>query len=154
MARTTEPALPPLGKDGDLPLGIYRVTLRETLRRFGKGSRQRFAVAQRLERIYRVSVGTGRLARFVVFGSFVSAKREPADVDVFLLMEDTFDMRQLSGEARVLFDHAAAQAYFGASVFWLRRLAALGGEEQAIAGWQIKRDGTCRGIIEIVEEQT
>ena len=154
MARTTEPALPPLGKDGDLPLGIYRVPLRETLRLFGKGSRQRFAVAQRLERIYRVSVGTGRLARFVVFGSFVSAKREPADVDVFLLMEDTFDMRQLSGEARVLFDHAAAQAYFGASVFWLRRLAALGGEEQAIAGWQIKRDGTCRGIIEIVEEQT
>jgi hypothetical protein len=40
------------------------------------------------------------------------------------------------------------------SVFWLRRLAALGGEEQAIAGWQIKRDRTCRGIFEIVEEQT
>jgi hypothetical protein len=39
-------------------------------------------------------------------------------------------------------------------VFWLRRLAALGGEEQAIVGWQIKRDGTRRGIIEIVEEQT
>ena len=75
-------------------------------------------------------------------------------MDVFLLMEDTFDMRQLSSEARVLFDHAAAQAYFGESVFWLRRLAALGGEEQAIAGWRIKRDGTCRGIIEIVEEQT
>ena len=154
MARTRETALPPLGKDGDLPLGIYRATLPETLRRFGKGSRQRFAVAQRLERIYRVSVGTGQLARFVVFGSFISAKREPADVDVFLLMEDTFDMGQLTGEARVLFDHAAAQAHFGASVFWLRRLAALGGEEQAIAGWQIKRDGTCRGIIEIVEEQT
>ncbi len=109
---------------------------------------------QRLERIYRVSVSTGHLERFVVFGSFVSAKREPADVDVFLLMEDTFDMGQLTGEARVLFDHAAAQAHFGASVFWLRRLAALGGEEQAIAGWQIKRDGTCRGIIEIVKEQT
>jgi len=89
----------------------------------------------------------------VVFGSFVSAKREPADVDVFLLMEDTFDMGQLTGEARVLFDHAGAQAHFGASVFWLRRLAALGGEEQVIAGWQIKRDGTYRGIIEIVEEQ-
>jgi hypothetical protein len=111
-------------------------------------------VAQRLERIYRVAVGTGQLPRFVVFGSFVTAKREPADVDVFLLMEDTFDVGQLIGEARVLFDHAAAQAHFGASVFWLRRLAALGGEEQAIAGWQIKRDGTYKGIIEIVEEPT
>ncbi len=75
-------------------------------------------------------------------------------MDVFLLMEDTFDVGQLMGEARVLFDHAAAQAHFGASVFWLRQLAALSDEEQAIADWQIKRDGTRRGIIEIVEEQT
>jgi len=154
VAQTTEPSLPPLGKDGDLPPGIYGTTLREILRRFGKGSWQRFAVAQRLQRIYRVSVGTGKLARFVVFGSFVSDKREPADVDVLLLMEDTFDMGRLTGEARILFDHAAAQAHFGASVFWLRRFAALGGEEQFIDGWQIKRDGTFRGIIEIVEEQT
>ena len=145
MAQATESSLPPFGKEGDLPPGIYRRTLGETLRRFGKGSRQRFAVARRLERIYRVAVGTGQLARCVVFGSFVTAKREPADVDLFLLMEDTSDIRQLIGEARVLFDHAAAQAHFG---------AALGGEEPAIAGWQIKCDGTYRGIIEIVEEQT
>jgi len=123
-------------------------------RRFGKGSRQRIAVGQRLERIHRIAVGTGQVARFVVFGSFVTAKSDPADVDVFLLMEDTFDMGQLTGETRVLFDHASAQAHFGASVFWLRRLAALGGEEQAIAGWQVKRDGTFRGIVEIVKEQT
>lgn len=147
-----ESALPPLGKDGDLPPGFYRATLREMLGRFGKGSRQRVALAQRLERIYRVSIGTGQLARFVVFGSFVSSKNEPADVDVFLLMENTFDMGQVTGEAQVLFDHAAAQAHFGASVFWLRRLAALGGEEQTISEWQIRRDGTRRGIIEIVEE--
>ena len=75
-------------------------------------------------------------------------------MDAFLLMENTFDMGQLTGEARVLFDHAAALAHYGASVFWLRRLAVLGGEEHAISGWQIKRDGTRRGIIEIVEEQT
>ena len=127
--------------------------MEQMLSRFGKGSRQRIAVAQRLERIYRVAVATGQVARFVVFGSFVTAKMEPVDVDVFLLMDNTFDMGQLTGEPRVLFEHAAAQAHFGASVFWLRRLAALGGEEQAIADWQIKRDGTFRGIVEIVEEQ-
>jgi hypothetical protein len=49
---------------------------------------------------------------------------------------------------------AAAQAHFGARVFWLRRLAALGGEEQVIAGWQMKRDGTRRSIIEIIKGQT
>ncbi len=67
-------------------------------------------------------------------------------------MKDTFEVGHVIGEARVLFDHVAAQAHFGASVFWLGRVAALGGEEDAIAGWQIKRDGTRRGIIEIVEE--
>jgi len=153
VAQKSETTLPPFGQDGDLPPGVYRATLRDTIDRFGKRSRQRIAVAQRLERIYSVAIGTGRLARFVVFGSFVTAKREPVDVDVFLLMEDTFDSGQPTGETRILFDHAAAQAHFGASVFWLRRLAALGGEEQAIADWQIKRDGTFRGIVEIVKEE-
>src|SRR5207245_10990744 len=108
-----------------------------------------FSAARRLERIYRVAVGTGQLARCVVFGSFVTAKREPADVDVFLLMENTFDIGQLTGEARVLFGHAAAQAHFGASVFWLRRLAALGGEEGAGVGWQVRRDGSWRVMMEL-----
>jgi predicted nucleotidyltransferase len=154
VAQTTESPVPAFGKNGDLPRGIYRVTLQQMLRHFGKGSWQRVAVAQRLERIYRTALATGHIARFVVFGSFVTAKKEPADVDVFLLMDDSFDMSRLTGETRVLFDHATAQAHFGASVFWLRCLAALGGEEQAIADWQVTRDGTFRGIIEIVEEQS
>ena len=77
----------------------------------------------------------------MVFGSFVTEKSEPKDVDVFLIMQDAFDVARVEGEARLLFDHAGAQAHFGASVFWLRRLAAVPGEEEAIAYWQIKRDG-------------
>jgi hypothetical protein len=58
----------------------------------------------------------------------------------------------LVGETRLLFDHASAQDHFGCSVFWLRRLAAFGGEESAIGEWQIRRDGTERGIVEITSE--
>jgi hypothetical protein len=68
-------------------------------------------------------------------------------------MEDTFDMGQLTSEAR-FFSIMQRLRRTLASVFWLRRLAALGGEEQVIAGWQIKRRGSSRGIIEIVPEQT
>ena len=67
-------------------------------------------------------------------------------------MEDTFDASKLEGETRLLFDHAAAQAVFGASVFWLRRLAAWEGEATAIEYWQVKRSGDRRGIIEIIPE--
>jgi len=83
--------------------------MQQMLSRFGEGSRQRIAVAQRLERIYRVAIATGQVARFVVFGSFVTAKSEPADVDVFVLMDNTFDIGRLTGETRVLFDHAALE---------------------------------------------
>jgi len=31
-----------------------------------------------------------------------------SDVDVFLIMHDTFDLTQVTGEARLIFDHAAA----------------------------------------------
>jgi hypothetical protein len=88
----------------------------------------------------------------VVFGSFITAKPEPNDVDIFMIMEDTFDASQLTGEAQLLFNHGTAQDYFGCSVFWVRRLAALGGEQTAIGHWKIKRDGSQRGIIEIVSE--
>ena len=79
----------------------------------------------RLKRVYDLARETGILKRFIVFGSFVTAKPDPDDVDVFLVMHDMFDLGQLTGEAQLIFDHPAAQAHFGASVFWLRQLAAL-----------------------------
>lgn len=144
--------LPPLTRIGDLPLGVHRASLREVLDRFGAGSRKRTAVAKRLERVYRLALDTGHLARFVVFGSFVTDKPEPNDVDVFLVMEDTFDGAKLQGEAALLFDHTAADVHFGASVFWVRRLGALGGEQTTIEYWQAMRGGGQRGIVEIAEE--
>ena len=145
-------ALPPFDRTGDLPPGVHHADLDEVLDRLGGAPAKRRAVAQRLARIYRLAVSTGHLARFIVFGSFVTAKDEPGDVDVFLLMDDAFRVADLTGEARVLFDHQAAQAVLGASVFWVRRLAALGGEDEAVGYWQVKRDGGKRGIVEIILE--
>lgn len=105
-----------------------------------------------MTRVYELASATGAVDRFFVFGSFVTAKPEPNDVDVFLVMKDSFDLNKVTGQARLLFEHAAAQAYFGASVFWLRRLSAFPSEQEAIAGWQIKRDGTRRGIVELISE--
>ena len=145
-------ALPELTDSGELPLGVHPASLEETLARFGTGHAQRITVGERLERVYRVAASTGHLARFVVFGSFVTNKPQPNDVDVFLVMDDEFDGDKLDGESALLFDHAAADAHFGASVFWVRRPTALGGERATVEYWQAKRGGGQRGIIEIVEE--
>lgn len=144
--------LPLLTASGDLPVGVHPAPLSEVVDRFGTKSGQRKAVALRLQRIYSVARATTHLARFIVFGSFVTAKPDPNDVDVFLLMDDAFDAGQLTGEGRLLFDHAAAQAHFGASVFWLRRLAAWEGEQAAVEYWQVKRGGGQRGVVEVTGE--
>ncbi len=124
---------PDFNENGDLPPGIHQATLTEVIGYFGKSTPQRQIMARRLEHIYNLVNETGHLARFIIFGSFVSNKSNPGDVDIFLLMENTFDVSQLSRETALIFDHVITQNYEGASIFWIRRLAAFEGEEATVA---------------------
>jgi len=111
---------------------------------------RRRIIGRRLERIYNLARSTGQLARFIIFGSFVTAKPDPNDVDIFMLMEDIFDAGHLSADVAIIFDHTTAQNVEGASVFWVRRVAALGGEQAILQQWEMKRDKTKRGIVEVI----
>lgn len=97
---------------------------------------------------------TGKVARFIIFGSFVTAKIAPQDVDIFLLMDDSFEVGEVKDEAANIFNHMTAHNYEGASVFWIRRLAALDGEEEAVTYWQLKRSGEKRGIVEVISNDS
>jgi len=144
--------IPPFNQYGGVPPGVYRCTLREALDRFGQGSFQRRAVAARLERVYELVAKTGQIARFIVFGSFIAEKSDPNDVDIVVLMKDTFELDRQSGDVTVVLNHLEAQTRFGASVFWMRQCAAIGGEDSMIEYFQVRRSGGKRGIIEIVRE--
>ena len=145
-------AFPDFNASGDLPPDVHRAPLAAVLAHFGGGTEQRRIVAQRLARIHRLAIGTGDLARFIVFGSFITDKAAPNDVDIFSAMADRFDVVTVAGETRHLFDHMAAHNLLGASVFWIPRSACLGGEEAAVLDWQIKRDGTRRGLVEVTAD--
>jgi hypothetical protein len=147
-------AIPAFQADGDLPTGVFRATLSEVSQVFGRGSAQRRRLTDRLVRLHQLAASTGRLLRFIVFGSYVTAKPEPRDVDLFLLMADDFDVSQVPPDIRLLFDHSHAEQRFGASIFWLRPQSCLNGPDAAVAEWQITRSGASRGIIEIVEDQS
>lgn len=145
---------PEFNNNGDLPVDLYEATLTEILQHFGTGTVRRDLLGQRLERIYTLANGTGKGARFIVFGSFVTAKPSPNDVDIFLLMEDSFDVDHVYGEMALIFDHQEAQNILGASIFWIRKLAAISGEQEAVEYWQIKRDNTRRGIVEVIHNDS
>lgn len=144
---------PSFNEAGDLPAEILKATLAEVLAKFGGGTAQRRAVGMRLARIHKLATATGHVRRFVVYGSFVTTKPEPNDVDVFLVMEDDFDFSAVAPEMLLVFDHMTAHNALGASVFWVRRLAALGGEDSAVRDWMHKRDGSLRGVVEVVDDQ-
>lgn len=98
-----------------------------------------------------LALRTGCLKRFIVFGSFVTAEEKPNDVDVVLVLDDGFRLEDCPMESRGLFDHAIAQARYGASVFWLRPEMLIGESvEGFIAYWQTKRDRTQHGIVEVI----
>ena len=141
---------PEFESNGDLPVGIHQATLTEILRHFGTGTLQRERVGQRLERIFMLANSTGQVARFIVFGSFVTTKPYPDDVDIFLLMEDSFDVAQVHGDAALVFDTEKTQDILGASIYWIRKQIILSNEQEIVEGWQIKRDKSRRGIVEVI----
>ena len=144
-------ALPDFNEAGDLPPDVHAALLSEVMSRFGQSNAARRVVGKRLQHVYAVANATGHLARFIVYGSFVTNKPEPNDVDVLLVMDEFFEVADCTGAARLLFDHQSADEHFGASVFWAARPVEFGGEQALIEYWQLKRDRTLRGIVEIQE---
>ena len=140
---------PEFNENGDLPVDVYQATLQEVVEHFGSGSLQRQLVAGRLKKIYFFANATNQVLRFIVYGSFVTARENPNDIDIFMLMQDDFNPDEVSGKSRLIFKHLTTQEYEGASVFWGTKSGIIGDADKFVKGWQIKRDKTRRGIVEV-----
>jgi hypothetical protein len=144
-------ALPEFNSQGDLPEGMYQAPLAEVLARFGGGSLARQRATAILQRVHGLVTATGKLERFVIFGSYRTLKPDPNDVDLVLVMRDDFSLDTCDPETRLLFDHQRAQSQAGASIFWLCPSALQRGSlEDFLAGWGTKRDWTRRGLVEVM----
>lgn len=146
--------LPAFDHRGDLPGGIHRATFAEVVARFGSGTPQRELVTSRLVHIYELAQRTGKLLRFVIFGSYVTAKPEPNDVDIILVMAENFEVAECDEQTQPLFDHLRAQQIFGASVFSIRpSTSLLVSMDEFLGYWQTKRDKSPHGIVEVLSEE-
>lgn len=134
---------------------MHKASLDEVLARFGQGTRQRQIVTARLIRVFELAHGTGKLERFIIFGSYVTATPSPNDVDIILVMTDDFTQQDYTEDVLPMLDHLRAQSELGASVFWIRPAAVLlETVDEFLAHWQVKRDLSRRGIIEVLWEAT
>ena len=141
--------IPPFDASGDLPEGIHFATKEEITARFGAGTPQRQLVTANLLRVLQLAENTGKMERFLVYGSYITAKPAPNDTDVFLVMAADFDSADYMGETAALFDHREADRIFGASVFFTPLSAGQAAIDFYLEAWQMKRGGTKRGIVEV-----
>ncbi|MGH8476165.1 MAG: DUF6932 family protein [Methylococcales bacterium] len=145
--------LPLLDEHGNLPAGIHSADLEEIGARFDSGTPARVRGFHKLKFLHNLGRLRGRLKRFLIFGSFVSDKAEPRDVDVVLIMDADFKVEECRRESKTLFSHADADAKFGASVFWMREGMLL--EELMMDFfdvWQTRRDGKKSGMLELIDD--
>ena len=86
--------LPAFDEQGDLPVGVHQQRLTRyspasaTARHNANSSRPSSCASTNSSR------ATGKLLRFVIFGSYVTAKLTPNDIDIILVMRDDFEVAE------------------------------------------------------------
>jgi len=142
--------LPAFNHDGNLPEGLHVATADEVFARFATPSTRRQWLGEQLRRLLDLAQSTGHLARVFLWGSFVTSKEVPNDLDVLLVMDTGFVVETVPVQARVVFDHVQARLQFQADVFWTK--ASL--DPQVLHLWldtyQTGKDFTRRGIVEVM----
>ncbi len=142
--------LPTFNNDGNLPEGIHFATEEEVFARFATPSARRQWLGEQLRSLLALAKSTGQLARVFLWGSFITSKEVPNDLDVLLVMSTEFAIEALPVPTQVVFDHVQARLRFQADVFWSKASI----DPQVLQLWldtyQTGKDFTRRGIVEVV----
>ncbi len=146
---TAKRMLPAFNQEGNFPEGIHSATEDEVFERFATLSARRQWLGEQLRSLLALAKSTGQLARVFLWGSFVTSKEVPNDLDVVLVMGAEFAIEAVPSPAHVVFDHVQARLRFQADVFWTE--ASIG--TQVLHLWldtyQTGKDFTRRGIVEV-----
>jgi hypothetical protein len=112
--------IPPLDTNGLLPSGVHSCAWPEIRERFGcfQGSDQRPRLCERLEAFARESKAAGIVKALVVNGSFVTAKPQPNDIDLVVVLAAGHDFRaDLGVSAYNVVDRGRVRRAYGFDVF-------------------------------------
>ena len=131
-----------------MPAGVHSVTWGEFEFTFGTLTPRRVWLLGRFQALIALASSTGMLRRAFVWGSYVTAKPSPGDIDVLSIMDESFEAERVA-VAQPVFDSTRAKLLFDADVFWAR--ASIG--EDVLGIWldtyQVSRSFQKRGIVEL-----
>jgi predicted nucleotidyltransferase len=142
--------IPKFDKSGNLPEGVHKAPLDEIKKTFGTSSARRKWLFDKLEEIIKLAKSTKKLERVIIWGSFVSEKEYPQDIDLLLIVKSDFILDKVEAETKKVFNYVEGRITFNADIFWVKSSI---GEESInlfLETYQITRDFKTRGIVEVV----
>lgn len=142
--------LPEFDGEGNLPAGVHPATEEEVFLRFATTSARRQWLGEQLRGLLALAKSTGKLFRVFLWGSFVTGKEVPNDLDMLLVMAPDFAVGALPAHCQIVFDHAQARLRFEADVFWTKASIDEAVLELWLDTYQYGRDFKRRGIVEVV----
>ena len=140
-------SLPPFDPHGDLPEGLHQTDITEFFARFGSGTIQRERVAARLRQAFELVQPLGIISRVIIWGSFITAKPEPADADILWVTLAEFDRGRLAVQVDILFDPVLAKRLYGIDVLFIPEGSAY--LATLLDALSVTRALTRRGLVEV-----
>jgi len=83
------------------------------------GARRQVEVTERLRWVLELAGRTGQLRRGFIWGSYITNKIAPNDVDLMLVMAADFRWELCGLEAQRVFDCTLPEQELGATVMWV-----------------------------------
>ena len=84
--------------------------------RFGGSLLRRVWLSGRLLTLLKLTATTGKLQRVFIWGSFVTAKPAPRDLDILPIMDQDFEVDGVGAAAQDVFDSMRAKLLFQSDV--------------------------------------
>ncbi|MBI1925311.1 hypothetical protein HYR99_13800 [Candidatus Poribacteria bacterium] len=145
--------IPEFDVDGDLPPSVHVATLEEIGQRFGKFSQtdRRPQLFAKLSELVEAARAAGVVDRFIIAGSFVTAKAVPNDVDILIIFNTATNLTQLRPDQRLLVDRDAVRRRFrGDDLDVLPVRNSTQRMQAALEFFQYNRDAKLIGIVEVI----
>jgi hypothetical protein len=105
--------LPDFDSEAYLPPGIHAVPLAEVLRRLGVSSEARQRQGELLRQVVEAAKAYPTIKRVLVWGSFVTAKPEPGDLDYSIVVSSMYQPTHIAPEHRRFFAPFEARLHYG-----------------------------------------
>lgn len=143
--------IPELDEEGELPAGIYDVTLDEVRARFARftTSDRRVMLFGALERFVTAVQQAGVVARIYLAGSYITAKAEPEDIDLLVIYSAIVEGAELDPQQYTVVHRTGARRVFGYKLDVYPVLEGSPAEQELLTFFQVNRRGKPVGILEV-----